>query len=57
VIESVVQELLDAVAFAAESVLGSLPEDFPAEIASSIEAGIRGRLRLLGHREPVSETK
>ena len=37
--------------------LASLPADFPDEIASSIEAGIKKRLRLLGNREPGSETK
>lgn len=57
VIESVIQELLDRAAPAVESVLASLPADFPDEIASSIEAGIKGRLRLLGNREPESETK
>jgi serine/threonine-protein kinase HipA len=57
VIESVIQELLDGAASAAESVVASLPRDFPDEVASSIEAGIKGRLRLLEHREPVSEAK
>jgi serine/threonine-protein kinase HipA len=57
VIESVIQELLDRASPAVESVLASLPADFPDEIASSIEAGIKGRLRLLGNREPGSETK
>src|ERR1700756_307819 len=57
VIESVIQELLDGTVSAVESVLASLPADFPDEIASSIEAGIKGRLRLLEHREPVSEAK
>ena len=57
VIESVIQELLDGAVPAVESVLASLPADFPDEIASSIEAGIKGRLRLLGNRETGSETK
>ena len=57
VIESVIQELLDRASPAVESVLASLPADFPDEIASSIEAGIKGRLRLLGNREPGSEMK
>lgn len=57
VIESVIQELLDRASLAVESVLASLPADFPDEIASSIEAGIKGRLRLLGNREPGSEMK
>jgi len=57
VIESVIQELLDGTVSAVESVVASLPADFPDEIASSIKAGIKGRLRLLEHREPVSEAK
>jgi serine/threonine-protein kinase HipA len=57
VIESVIQELLDGAAPAVESVVASLPGDFPGDVASSIEAGIKGRLRLLGNREPVSERK
>ncbi|HEX4785863.1 MAG TPA: type II toxin-antitoxin system HipA family toxin [Candidatus Sulfotelmatobacter sp.] len=57
VIESVIQELLDGAVSAVGSVVASLPGDFPDEIASSIEAGIKGRLRLLEHREPVSETE
>ena len=52
VIESVIQEVLDGAAPAVESVVASLPANFPDEIASSIEAGIKGRLRLLGSREP-----
>lgn len=57
VIESIIQELLDGGAPVVESVLDRLPADFPDEIASSIEAGIKARLRLLGNREPGSETK
>ena len=57
VIESVIEELLDGAASAVESVVASLPVDFPDEIASSIERGIRGRLRFLRNREPVSEDK
>src|SRR5215469_3857204 len=57
VVESVIQELLDGAASAVESVVASLPADFPDEIASSIEAGIKGRLGLLGNRGAVSETK
>jgi len=57
VIESVIQELLDGTASAVESVVASLPANFPDEIASSIEAGIKGRLGLLGNRGAVSETK
>ena len=55
VIESVIQELRDGTVSAVESVVASLPADFPHEIASSIEAGIKGRLRLLEHLEPVSD--
>jgi serine/threonine-protein kinase HipA len=51
VIESVIQELLDGAASAVESVVASLPRNFPDEIASSIEAGIKGRLRLLGNSQ------
>ena len=54
-IESVIQDLLDGAASAAESVVASLPRDFPDEVASSIEAGIKGRLRLLRNRELASE--
>lgn len=54
VIESVIQELLDSAASAVESVVASLPRSFPDEIASSIERGIRGRLRFLENCEPVS---
>ena len=57
VTESVIQELQDGAASAVESVLAHLPVDFPDEVASSMEAGIKGRLRLLGNREPGSGTK
>jgi serine/threonine-protein kinase HipA len=57
VIESVIQELLDVATSAVESVVASLSGDFPDEIATSIEAGVKGRLRLLGNREPVAETR
>jgi serine/threonine-protein kinase HipA len=56
VIESVIQELRDGAASAVESVVASLPASFPHEIASSIEAGFKGRLRLLEDREASSET-
>jgi serine/threonine-protein kinase HipA len=48
VIESVIQELLDGATSVVESVIASLPKNFPDEVASSIEAGIKRRLRLLG---------
>lgn len=57
VIESVIQELLDSAASAVESVVASLPGNFPDEIASSIGRGIRGRLRFLRNHDPVSEEK
>lgn len=57
VLESVIQELLDGTVPAVESVVASLPADFPDEIASSIEAGIKGRLGLLEHREPLPEAE
>jgi serine/threonine-protein kinase HipA len=46
-VESVVQELLDGGTAAVDSVVSKLPNHFPDRIASSIEAGIKGRLRLL----------
>ncbi len=55
VTESVIQELLDGAASAVQSAVASLPRDFPEEIALSIEAGIKARLRLLGNRESGSE--
>lgn len=57
VIESVIQDLLDGAASAIDSVIAKLPKNFPDQVASSIQAGIKGRLRLLGHREGVSATK
>ena len=56
-IESVIQELLDGAASAVESVVASLPRNFPDEVASSIEAGIKGRLRLLAAPETPSSQK
>jgi serine/threonine-protein kinase HipA len=50
VVESVVHELLEGVTAAVDSVVSKLPKNFPKQIASSIEAGIKGRLRLLGER-------
>ena len=54
VIESIIQELLDSAASAVESVIASLPGNFPDEISSSIEAGIKRRLQVLGNSE-ISE--
>ncbi len=50
VVESVVHELLEGATAAVDSVVSKLPKNFPKQIASSIEAGIKGRLRLLGER-------
>jgi len=57
VVESVVHELLEGATAALDSVVSKLPKNFPKQIASSIEAGIKRRLRLLGDwgtREPDS---
>jgi serine/threonine-protein kinase HipA len=51
VVESVVHELLEGATTAVHSVVSKLPKNFPDQIASSIEAGIKGRLRLLGASE------
>jgi serine/threonine-protein kinase HipA len=53
VIESVIDELLEGAAFAADSVVSSLPRDFPGQIASSIVKGIKRRLQVLGNRAPA----
>ena len=50
VAESVVHELLERATAAVDSVVSKLPKNFPKQIASSIVAGIKGRLRLLGDR-------
>jgi serine/threonine-protein kinase HipA len=50
VIESIVDELLEGGAAAVDSVVSKLPKSFPDQIASSIKAAIKGRLRLLGDR-------
>lgn len=57
VVESVIQDLLDGSASAMDSVIAKLPKNFPDQIASSIQAGIKGRLRLLEKRERLSEAK
>ena len=51
VIESVVHDLLDGGPAAVDSVVSRLPKSFPDQIASSIETGIKGRLRLLAAPE------
>jgi len=56
-VESVVHELLDGGTAAVDSVVSKLPKDFPDRIASSIEAGIKGRLRLLAAAETPSSQK
>jgi serine/threonine-protein kinase HipA len=53
VIESVIDELLEGAAFAADSVVSRLPRDFPGQIASSIVKGIKRRLQVLGNRAPA----
>ena len=57
VVESVVHELLDGGTAAVDSVVSKLPKNFPDQIASSIEAGIKGRLRLLAAPETPSSQK
>ena len=56
-IESVVHELLEGGTSAVDSVVSKLPKNFPDQIASSIEAGIKGRLRLLAASETPSSQK
>lgn len=53
-VESVVHELLEGVTAAVDSAVSKLPRNFPDQIASSIEAGIKGRLRLLAKAETAS---
>ena len=50
-IESILQELLDGASAAVDAVISKLPRGFPEQIASSIEAGIKRRLRLLENSE------
>jgi serine/threonine-protein kinase HipA len=57
VIESAVHELIDGGTGAVESVVSKLPKSFPDQIASSIEAGIKRRLRLLAASETASPQK
>lgn len=45
VTESVIPELLDGAASTVDPVISNLPENFPDQIASSVEAGIKRRLR------------
>jgi serine/threonine-protein kinase HipA len=47
VIESILDELRDTASTAVDSVLSDLPREFPVQIASSIEAGIKRRLHFL----------
>jgi serine/threonine-protein kinase HipA len=56
-VESVVHELLAGGTAAVDTVVSKLPKDFPDQIASSIEAGIKGRLRLLEAAETPSSQK
>ena len=57
VIESVVHELVEGGIAAVDSVVSKLPKNFPDQIASSIEAGIKGRLRLLAAPETPNSQK
>ena len=57
VIESVIHELVEGGIAAVDSVVSKLPKNFPDQIASSIEAGIKGRLRLLAAPETPSSQK
>lgn len=47
VIESILEELLDGSSTAVDSALSKLPKKFPGQVASSVAAGIRRRLRFL----------
>jgi serine/threonine-protein kinase HipA len=47
VVESIIQELLDISSAAVDSVLSKLPKKFPAQVATSIAAGMKRRLLLL----------
>lgn len=47
VVESVLAELVDRGATAVDSVVSKLPRNFPDQVASSITAGFKRRLRLL----------
>jgi serine/threonine-protein kinase HipA len=51
VVQSIIEELRDGASAAVDSVLSKLPSDFPTQIASSIEAGIKRRLRFLQDSE------
>ena len=57
VVESVIQELLDSATSAVDSAVSKLPKNFPGQIASRIQAGIKGRLRLLSAPETASHEK
>lgn len=51
VVESVIEELLDSAISAVDSVVSKLPKNFPGQIATRIQTGIKGRLRLLAASE------
>jgi serine/threonine-protein kinase HipA len=57
VIESILHELQDGGSAAVDSVVSKLPKNFPDRIASSIEKGIKARLRLLAVMGPPSSQK
>ena len=49
VIDEICRELVDGADMAIETVLRSLPEGFPGELADSVIDGFRRRLRLIGY--------
>ncbi len=49
VVEEICRELADGADMAIETVLRSLPEEFPGELAESVIDGLRRRLRLIGY--------
>ena len=49
VVEEICRELADGADMAIETVLQSLPEEFPGELADSVIGGLRRRLRLIGY--------
>jgi serine/threonine-protein kinase HipA len=56
-VESVVHDLLEGGTAAVDSVVSKLPKNFPDQIASSIEEGIKKRLRLLAESVTAGSRK
>lgn len=50
-VQSIIEELRDEAPAKVDFVMSKLPRDFPQQIASSIAAGFKRRLRLLQHSE------